>query len=318
MNEPTIDLSDARNIPATLRGKPVTLMPLEDGMIAMGDAQGRPFWVGELSEVRDDLTFAADLTDDPADGEDADEMYAAWQRFRNGDDAPETAGNPEDEASLSGDPDAGTDDGGFSRLTDDAIYDAWRRQYAAERGAALAETPPDALKPGDAVEWGSGFGVGHGIVMEVDAASGNVNVHACDVVSGRGAGEQLSPTGERIKIDGSKLRRSSLKTIGTEPIGPELAGDLSDDPDVGTEDDDDASFWNKLQRQMRQMRRWFRCLTPRSASSGSSASFVRWRRTWPKRTGNGRGPSRRRRRPRSTATRTPHASLTPRASESTP
>lgn len=258
-----IDLADPRNIPAELRGVAVVLSPDGDGGITIADAHGRPFWVGDLAEVRDELKLSGDIADlsgrraDLTDGltDDELELYRAWERFRNGDDAPETSTDTEDTASLSG---TDAEDDGF---TDDGLFAAWQQSYADERGidlADLAETDETDLKPGDAVEWGSGHGVGHGIVMEVDTSNGNVNVHTCEVVTEGGAGPQLSPTGRTIKIDGVKLRRTSLRLIGEEPVGPErasMSADLSDelDPGVGTDSDDDATFFGKVMRSLQRV-----------------------------------------------------------------
>ncbi len=100
----------------------------------------------------------------------------------------------------------------------------------------------------DAVEWGSGLGTAHGILMDLDSGMGQALVHVAEVTTAGGAGEQLSPTGKTIKVDASKLRPSKLRPVGEEPVGPELADDLSDDPDAGTDD----SFYEKIQRQLRR------------------------------------------------------------------
>ncbi len=240
MAERPIDLTDDRTITTKLGGKPVFLTPQPDGTIAITEHPGRPPRFASMSELavelsgEDPIALRDDLSDD--------ELLAAWQAWRSGD-AP--ASDEQDAASLSE-----TGDEGDADLTDDELFDAWKASHEAERGVDLAEASTDALKPGDVVEWGEGFGVGHGIVQEVDTAEGTVNVHTCEVVTEGGAGKQLSPTGRTIKLKGKDLRRSTLKLVGTEPVGPELSADLADDPGVGTDDDDDETFWQKVRRGM--------------------------------------------------------------------
>ncbi len=264
-------MTDTTSVKARVNGEAASLTPLSGSRVAITPESGGETRIVELSDLieREHLAFeysadkgrVASLVELSAelgrpggerqseapvmDGYTDDELLQAWQTWRAGDahapDEQEGAANLSD-AADEGDPAA--------NLTDDDLYDAWKRQYAAERGVDLStvEDASSGLEPGEAVEWGEGFGIGHGIVMEVDTASGSVNVHACDVVESYGAGEQLSPTGQTIKVDGSKLRRSSLKPIGTEPIGPELSDDS-----VGTDADSDGSFWIKVRRQMRRM-----------------------------------------------------------------
>ncbi|MDP9475487.1 MAG: hypothetical protein M3R38_07315 [Actinomycetota bacterium] len=250
MAERPIDLTDERTITTKLGGKPVFLTPQPDGTIAVTEHRGQPPRILSIDGVWAELSAGPSTAegtpaaDEPSD----DELLAAFAEVRTGD-APATpeADASEDDVSLSE-----TDDEGdpAADLSDDALFNAWKASHEAERGVDLAEASTDALKPGDAVEWGEGFGVGHGIVQEVDTAEGTVNVHTCEVVTEGGAGEQLSPTGRTIKLKGKDLRRSTLKLVGTEPLGPELSADLADDPDVGTESDD--SFFERVMRQMRR------------------------------------------------------------------
>lgn len=99
-------------------------------------------------------------------------------------------------------------------LTEEFLDELWEMDVP-EEGVDFA------LQPGQSVEWGEGEGIGHGIVMESDTSTGNVNVHTCEVIERPGRPAGLSPTGQTIKIDGSKLRRSSLKPVGETPVGPE-------------------------------------------------------------------------------------------------
>lgn len=244
MTEP-IDLTDGRSISTTLGGRPVHLTPMEDGTIALTEHPGRPPRFVPMSElggklVRNPFSSAApDLGSDPS----PEELKDALAALRS---APAPAAD-EEVVSLSDT----ADEGDPADLSDDEIYSAWERARAAEQGIDLAESSAGpTLKPGDAVEWGSGYGVAHGIVQEVDTATGSANVHTAEVVEAGGAGEQLSPTGITIKIDGAKLRKSRLKVIGEEPVGPELSGDLSDDPGAGTDAESDDSFFRRVMRAL--------------------------------------------------------------------
>ncbi|MDP9476478.1 MAG: hypothetical protein M3R38_12480 [Actinomycetota bacterium] len=248
------DLSDGRSLAAELGGKPMILTPRPDGTIAVTENRGQPPRILSMDGVWAELSagpFVAEGTQAADDGSATDdELFAAFEEVRTGD-APAPDEQEESAASLS---DA-TDEGDPADLTDDDLFNAWKASHAAERGVDLSETEDAAdlaLEIGQSVEWGTGQGTAHGILMELDTAMGTANVHTCEVVTAGGAGPQLSPTGVTIKVDASKLRASSLKPVGEEPVGPELSADLADDPDVGTEDDSDETFWQKVQRGMRR------------------------------------------------------------------
>ncbi len=246
MAERPIDLTDDRTITTKLGGKPVFLTPQPDGTIAVTEHPGRPPRFASMSELAVELSGEDPVAagDDLSDAE----LLAAWQAWRSGD-AP--ASDEQDAASLSE-----TGDEGDADLTDDELFDAWKASHEAERGVELsgADDAADlALVIGQSVEWGSGQGTGHGILMELDSGMGQALVHVAEVVTAGGAGEQLSPTGITIKVDAGKLRPSKLRPVGEEPLGPELsASDLADDPDAGTDADSDESFYQKVMRQMRR------------------------------------------------------------------
>ncbi|MDP9475546.1 MAG: hypothetical protein M3R38_07625 [Actinomycetota bacterium] len=249
MTEHPIDLSDGRSLAAELGGRPVILTPRPDGTIVVTERCGQPPRILSMDGVFAELSggpFVAEGTPFAASEPTDDELFAAFEEVRTGD-APATPETTTPTASLSETDDATDDD-----LTDDQLYDAWKASREAERGVELsgADDAADlALVIGQSVEWGSGQGTGHGILMELDSGMGQALVHVAEVVTAGGAGEQLSPTGRTIKVDASKLRPSALKPVGEEPVGPELSADLSDDPDAGTDDD---SFYEKVQRQLRR------------------------------------------------------------------
>ncbi|MDP9477296.1 MAG: hypothetical protein M3R38_16715 [Actinomycetota bacterium] len=244
------DLTDGRSLAAELGGKPVILTPRPDGTIAVTENRGRPPRILSMDGVWAELSggpFVAEGTPAASDGYTDDELVAAFEEVRTGDAPPPPADVPT--ASLSE-----TDDEGdpAADLTDDELYEAWKASHEAERGVELSEEDAAdlALEVGQSVEWGSGQGIGHGVLMELDSAEGKALVHTCEVVTAGGAGPQLSPTGRTIKVDAAKLRPSALKPVGEEPIGPEQDANLSDDPGVGTEDDD--SFYRRVMRQLRR------------------------------------------------------------------
>ncbi len=250
MSEP-IDLSDGRSVAAALKGKPVILTPQPDGSIAVHEHPGKPPRILSMDGVWAELSagpFVAEGTPAASDGYTDDELVAAFEEVRTGNaPPPPEASTPT--ASLSE-----TDDEGdpAADLTDDQLYEAWKASHEAERGVELSEEDAAdlALEVGQSVEWGSGQGIGHGVLMELDSAEGKALVHTCEVVTAGGAGPQLSPTGTTIKLDASKLRPSALKPVGEKAVGPELSADLTDDPGVGTDADDDETFWKKVRRGM--------------------------------------------------------------------
>lgn len=130
-------------------------------------------------------------------------------------------------------------------------YRQWRATRA-EQGIDLS------LAVGQPVEWGTGEGKGHGILVEeVDTSEGIALVHTTEVIPAMGdkpAG--LSPTGRTIKIDASKLRASTLSIVGENPVGPELSADLSAGDD-GAMDFSDQEMEAALDDAVRRMRGGF-------------------------------------------------------------
>lgn len=212
----TTDTSTSTSMFSELSGEPVMLTVNEDATITItrrGELER--VTVAELNSRYPDVP-AVDLADDVVDelraeyeaADLGDDLYRAWQRFRG------EAGGEQSAVAVADFAGDGDDE--------DVVFASWRR-YRQDQGMDLSDDGEGeagvdlTLKIGQPVQWGSGEGKGHGLVMEVDTAEGNVVVHTCEVIDDFGSEPALSPTGRTIKINGSKLRPVDMPIVGERP-----------------------------------------------------------------------------------------------------